>query len=79
MKKKEHDVLLTFMQETIEKVNLCLSSIYTVQKLIIEKGLITKEELIQRIEDDKKKPISDLGKKILNEMAKEKLWVLVKN
>lgn len=73
MKNKQNDIFLVFMQETIEKVNRCLSSLYTIHKLLIEKGLITEKNLINRLNEDKDKPIHDLGKKVLNEMIKNDL------
>lgn len=71
MNKQQTDVILRFMQETIEKVNVCLAGMYTLQKLLIEKKIISEEELIAKLNDDKKKPLRDTGKNILENMVQE--------
>lgn len=71
MTKKEHDVILEFMRVTIEKVNACLSNLYVLQKIIIEKRIISEQELVQRLNDSKALPRQNLGKKTLEEMLNE--------
>jgi hypothetical protein len=71
MTKKEHDVILEFMRVTIEKVNACLSNLYVLQKIIIEKRIISEQELIQKLNDSKALPRQNLGKKTLEEMLNE--------
>jgi hypothetical protein len=64
------ELMLRFMEATIEKVNICLSSIYALEVLLIEKGLVTQDDMIHRIQDSKTLPQTKIGKQILDEMIK---------
>lgn len=68
---KKDDVILEFMKATIEKVNTCLSSLYALQKIMIEKGIITQEQLLQALNESKSMPKYDLGKRTLDQMLDE--------
>jgi len=61
-------VLLKFMERTIQNINTCLAGQYTLYKILIEKRIITEEELLHRIKQDKNLPTLKLGKNTLKEM-----------
>lgn len=61
-------VLLKFMERTIQNINTCLAGQYTLYKILIEKRIITEEELIYRIKQDKNLPTLKLGKNTLKEI-----------
>lgn len=56
------------MEKTIENINTLLAGQYTLYNLLIEKKLITEEELIARLRDNKNLPTRKKGVKILEEM-----------
>jgi len=56
------------MERTIQNINTCLAGQYTLYKILIEKGVITEDELLHRIKQDKNLPTLKLGKNTLKEM-----------
>lgn len=67
---KNQELMLKFMESTIEKVNMCLSGIYAIEVALIEKGLITQEEMIARLKEAKNLPVTNVGKQVLEQMMK---------
>lgn len=65
---RHQEVLLKFMERTIENVNICLANQYAVQKLLISRGVVTEPELINLLRDSKKLPQRNLGAATLSEM-----------
>jgi hypothetical protein len=61
-------VTLTFMEKTIENVNICLAGQYTLFRTLIEKGIVTESELLSRIKEDKNLPQRKKGAEALQEM-----------
>lgn len=61
-------VLLKFMERTIQNINTCLAGQYTLYKILIEKGVITEDELLHQIKQDKNLPTLKLGIDTLKEM-----------
>jgi hypothetical protein len=64
-------IFLKFMQSTIKKVNICLSSIYTIEKILIENKMVEEQELINKLKEDLKLPVMKKGADTLEEMLKE--------
>lgn len=62
------EVILRFMESTIEKVNLALSGLYAVEKILIEKKIVPEGELLERLNDAKALPKRLVGVKTLQEM-----------
>ena len=58
------------MKVTIEKVNRCLSDSYALQKLLIEKDVVSEENLKIRLKDAQSLPQVITGRKVLEEMIK---------
>lgn len=67
----KEEILLKFMESTIQKVTQCMSGLYTLQNIMIEKGVITKNDLKKRLKDDQDKPKRIVGIKVLEEMINE--------
>jgi len=65
---KDQKVLLKFMEATIEKVNICFSNLYAIEKVLIEKGIVTEKELLSRLKESKDLPKRLLGARTLKEM-----------
>lgn len=63
------DLLLRFMETTIEKVNTALSGLYALEKLLIEKNIVSEPELKQRLKDAKTLPNRLVGVSTLREMV----------
>jgi len=68
MNSRKDTMMLKFMEKTIENINTCLAGQYTLYRLFIEKGLITEDELISRIKEDKNLPQRKLGIEALKDM-----------
>jgi hypothetical protein len=51
MNSRKDTIMLKFIEKTIENINTCLAGQYTLYRLLIEKGLITEDELISRIDE----------------------------
>jgi len=66
--KTEQDVLLAFMEASIKRVNDCLCRVYTIESILVEKGLISKEELLGRVQEARRLPQTNVGRSILKEM-----------
>jgi len=66
--KSKDKVLLRFMEKTIDNINTCLASQYTLYKLLIDKKLITESKLISRLKEDRNLPQRKMGMKVLKEM-----------
>jgi hypothetical protein len=66
--KKDHEIILEFMRVTVEKVNRCLSDSYAIQKLLVEKGIVSEEDIKIRLKDAQSLPQVIIGKKALEEM-----------
>lgn len=67
---KDQKVILEFMKATVEKVNRCMSDTYAIQKLLIEKNIISEEDLNSRLKDAQSLPQTITGRKALEEMIK---------
>lgn len=67
----QEKTLLKFMESTIQKVTQCMSGLYTIQNIMIEKGIITKNELRKRLKEDQDRPKRALGIETLEKMIKE--------
>lgn len=61
-------MMLRFMEKTISNINTCLAGQYTLYKILIEKKIVTEEELLSRIKEDKNLPQRKLGIQVLEEM-----------
>jgi hypothetical protein len=61
-------VLLKFMEVSIERINRCLSRIYAIEQILIEKSLISQDELKNRQYDAESLPERHVGSKVLKEM-----------
>ena len=62
---KESEILLKFMELTINKVNSTKASLYALQKVLIEKSIITESELIELQKEAVKRPQTTLGAKTI--------------
>lgn len=62
------ELLFKFMQTTIKKINDNSATIYALEKLLIENGIVDKKELISEIANSKRLPEQQVGKKVLAEM-----------
>ena len=50
------ELLFKFMQTTIKKINDNSATIYALEKLLIENGIVDKKELISEIANSKRLP-----------------------
>jgi len=67
----DNALLLKFMGATIEKVNRCLYNIHAIQQVMINKGLVTLDEMKSQVNDSEKLPEMKKGREILEEMIQE--------
>jgi hypothetical protein len=63
-----NDLLLKFMESSIVKINRCLAHIHAIEQLLIDKDIVTLEELKARIHDSEELPERKVGVKVLNDM-----------
>lgn len=64
-----HDqVLLKFMEKTIDNINTLLAGQYTLYKLLIEKNIVSEKELLSMLRDSKNLPDRKRGAEALEEM-----------
>lgn len=66
---KESEILLKFMELTINKVNSTNASLYALQKALIEKNIITESRLLELQKESVKKPQINLGIETLKSMV----------
>ena len=66
---RQERVVLQFMESTIEKVNTALAGLYAVEKILIEKKIISESALIERLKDARALPERMLGIATLKEMV----------
>lgn len=64
----KESMILRFMEKAISNINTCLAGQYTLYKVLIEKGVVTEQELLSRIKEDKNLPQLKLGIQVLEEM-----------
>lgn len=64
-------VLLKFMELSIEKINRCLSGIYAIEQILLEKQLISQDELKNKLYDAESLPERQIGSKVLKEMLEK--------
>jgi hypothetical protein len=64
----DQKIQLSFMEAAINRINNCLCRIYTIENVLIEKGLISKEDLLNRINESRRLPQTNIGRAILKEM-----------
>lgn len=64
----KESMILRFMERTIENINTCLAGQYTLYKILIEKKIVTEQELLSRIKEDKNLPQRKLGIQVLEDM-----------
>jgi len=67
----DQKTLEKFMQVTMEIVNGCLAHINAMECLLINSGVITKEELMSSIKDSGTLPDRIAGMNVLSAMLKE--------
>jgi hypothetical protein len=67
---KDQKVILEFMKATVERVNRCMSDTYAIQKLLIEKNIISEKDLNSRLKDAQSLPQAITGRKVLEDMIK---------
>jgi hypothetical protein len=65
------DLMLKFMQTAIKKINDNSATIYALEKMLIENGMINEKKLISEIANSKRLPEQQIGKKVLTEMLAE--------
>lgn len=64
-----HDqVILKFMEKTIDNINTLLAGQHAIYSLLIEKGIVTESELLSKLRDSKKLPDRKRGMEALEEM-----------
>lgn len=61
-------VLLKFMEMTIGRVNTCLLNIHALQSILIDKKVITIEELRKYVNEAAQQPNLKIGRQVLNSM-----------
>ncbi len=66
--KKQESVLLKFMETTIERVNEALAGLYAIEKILVEKNIISEGALIAQLKDAKTLPNRLVGIATLKEM-----------
>jgi hypothetical protein len=68
LSRSESDVFLKFMEATIKRVTSVMATNYAIQKILIQKGTVTKDELLFEIKEANQHPTIIRGKKALAEM-----------
>jgi len=66
--KKQEGVLLQFMETSIGKINDALAGLYAIEKILIEKNIISEEALVARLKDARSLPNRLVGTTVLKEM-----------
>lgn len=61
-------VILKFMEKTIENINTLLAGQHAMYKILVEKGIVTESELLSKLRDSKKLPDRKRGMEALDEM-----------
>jgi len=69
--KNSTDINLRFMQVAIERINTNSATIYAIEQTLIEKGIVTQNELVSKIAEAKNLPEQKVGEKILKEMVEQ--------
>lgn len=69
LSEKESQVLLKFMEMTINRVNQTQAYVYATQQALIEKGIVTEARLIELIGQSLKRPQIKVGAKALEAMV----------
>jgi len=64
----ESNVLLKFMEATIKRVTSVMATNYAIQKILLQKGMVTKEELLSEIKEANQHPTIIRGREALTEM-----------
>ena len=64
-------LVLKFMETTIDKVNRALVNSYAVQQILIQKGIATENELINKIKEAEQLPNRIIGIETLQDMIKD--------
>lgn len=64
----ESDVLLKFMEATIRRVTSVMATNYAIQKILLKKGAVTKDELLDEIREANQHPTIIRGREALTEM-----------
>lgn len=59
------------MQVAIERINTNSATIYAIEQTLIEKGIVTQNELVSKIAEAKNLPEQKVGEKILKEMVEQ--------
>jgi DNA-binding PadR family transcriptional regulator len=62
------EILLKFMKKAIENINICLASQYALWKFLVEKGILSESEMLNRIHDSRELPKTKLGAATLQDM-----------
>jgi hypothetical protein len=65
------ELLLKFMETSIDKINRCLANIYAIEQILIEKNIVSLEELKSLIKESERLPDRKIGIKVLEEMLNE--------
>jgi hypothetical protein len=64
----KNEITLKFMEVAIDRINTNSATIYAIEQALIEKGMITQNELVSKIADSKKLPEQKIGQKVLKDM-----------
>ena len=71
LSRSEEKLFLRFMETTIRMVNSCMARIYMLEKLVVEKGIMSKTELKKLTIEAENHPKHIQNTKVLEEMVKE--------
>jgi hypothetical protein len=69
--KDKNEITLKFMEVAIDRINTNSATIYAIEQALIEKGVITQNELVSKIAEAKNLPEQKVGEKILKEMVEQ--------
>jgi hypothetical protein len=65
------DIILKFMEVAIDRINTNSATIYALGQAMLQKEVVTQEELVTLINDSKKLPEQKTGEKVLMEMIEQ--------
>jgi len=63
--------LLHFLGTIIDKINTCYANIYAIQTILVNKGLVTKEDIIELSKDAKTMPQRRVGREALTQILQD--------
>jgi hypothetical protein len=68
---KQDDLLIKFMKVAIDKINRSLANNYAIEQVLIEKGIVTQKEMIEKIHDAENLPERKVGTEVLQQMMED--------